>query len=152
MVITRDQVEKCWNHSRSLLKLFLDLDLFAVFCSCPLSVCCFILDSSESSMLSHFAARTRGHRQGRDTHTHPQSYSQPQMSFLTLQCITTNIFLLLLPQACGVDFEIRAFCAKSVDEKIHKRCSTFIFILVYLQFYVLCVAAQCIWVYIQASL
>ncbi|KAL4631402.1 beta-arrestin-2 [Arapaima gigas] len=26
-------------------------------------------------------------------------------------------------KACGVDFEIRAFCAKSVDEKIHKRNS-----------------------------
>lgn len=25
------------------------------------------------------------------------------------------------PQACGVDFEIRAFCAKSLEEKIHKR-------------------------------
>lgn len=25
------------------------------------------------------------------------------------------------PQACGVDFEIRAFCAKSIEEKIHKR-------------------------------
>jgi len=24
-------------------------------------------------------------------------------------------------QACGVDFEIRAFCAKSIEEKIHKR-------------------------------
>ncbi|KAK1882577.1 Arrestin red cell isoform 3 [Dissostichus eleginoides] len=26
-------------------------------------------------------------------------------------------------QACGVDFEIRAFCAKSIEEKIHKRNS-----------------------------
>lgn len=28
---------------------------------------------------------------------------------------------LLFLQACGVDFEIRAFCAKSMEEKIHKR-------------------------------
>ncbi|KAG7252715.1 hypothetical protein CRUP_036724, partial [Coryphaenoides rupestris] len=25
-------------------------------------------------------------------------------------------------QACGVDFEVKAFCAESVEEKIHKRC------------------------------
>lgn len=25
------------------------------------------------------------------------------------------------PEACGVDFEIRAFCAKSLEEKSHKR-------------------------------
>uniref|UniRef100_A0A674NV01 Arrestin beta 2 n=1 Tax=Takifugu rubripes TaxID=31033 RepID=A0A674NV01_TAKRU len=31
--------------------------------------------------------------------------------------------LLICPQACGVDFEIRAFCAKSIEEKIHKRNS-----------------------------
>ncbi|XP_054586969.2 arrestin red cell isoform X2 [Nothobranchius furzeri] len=28
-----------------------------------------------------------------------------------------------VPQACGVDFEIRAFCAKTIEEKIHKRNS-----------------------------
>lgn len=31
------------------------------------------------------------------------------------------LLLGFLLQACGVDFEIRAFCAKSIEEKIHKR-------------------------------
>lgn len=25
------------------------------------------------------------------------------------------------PQACGVDFEVKAFCAENAEEKIHKR-------------------------------
>uniref|UniRef100_A0A8C7MJ94 Arrestin, beta 2a n=1 Tax=Oncorhynchus kisutch TaxID=8019 RepID=A0A8C7MJ94_ONCKI len=32
-------------------------------------------------------------------------------------------FYFTVSQACGVDFEIRAFCAKSIEEKIHKRNS-----------------------------
>ncbi len=31
------------------------------------------------------------------------------------------IVLFLCPQACGVDFEVKAFCAENVEEKIHKR-------------------------------
>ncbi|KAJ6654980.1 hypothetical protein lerEdw1_006451 [Lerista edwardsae] len=51
---------------------------------------------------------------------HPFSFIIPQ----NLPCSVT-----LQPgpedtgKACGVDFEIRAFCAKNVDEKIHKRNS-----------------------------
>lgn len=26
------------------------------------------------------------------------------------------------PQACGVDYEVKAFCAENLEEKIHKRC------------------------------
>lgn len=29
-------------------------------------------------------------------------------------------------KACGVDYELRAFCAKTVEEKIHQRSNTFI--------------------------
>lgn len=25
------------------------------------------------------------------------------------------------PQACGVDYEVKAFCAENLEEKIHKR-------------------------------
>uniref|UniRef100_A0A3B1J5A5 Arrestin beta 2 n=1 Tax=Astyanax mexicanus TaxID=7994 RepID=A0A3B1J5A5_ASTMX len=52
-------------------------------------------------------------------HAHPFNFTIPQ----NLPCSVT-----LQPgpedtgKACGVDFEIRAFCAKSVEEKIHKRC------------------------------
>jgi len=28
-------------------------------------------------------------------------------------------------KACGVDYELRAFCAKTVEEKIHQRCEAF---------------------------
>uniref|UniRef100_A0A8D2Q6E3 Arrestin beta 2 n=1 Tax=Varanus komodoensis TaxID=61221 RepID=A0A8D2Q6E3_VARKO len=35
----------------------------------------------------------------------------------------TGLCCPFLLQACGVDYEIRAFCAKTVDEKIHKRNS-----------------------------
>uniref|UniRef100_A0A4W5NKS9 Arrestin, beta 2a n=1 Tax=Hucho hucho TaxID=62062 RepID=A0A4W5NKS9_9TELE len=51
---------------------------------------------------------------------HPFYFTIPQ----TLPCSVT-----LQPgpedtgKACGVDFEIRAFCAKSIEEKIHKRNS-----------------------------
>lgn len=27
------------------------------------------------------------------------------------------------PQACGVDYEVKAFCAENLEEKIHKRCA-----------------------------
>lgn len=27
----------------------------------------------------------------------------------------------LVPQACGVDYEVKAFCAETLEEKIHKR-------------------------------
>ncbi|XP_071020163.1 arrestin red cell-like isoform X1 [Oncorhynchus clarkii lewisi] len=53
-------------------------------------------------------------------HAHPFSFTIPQ----NLPCSVT-----LQPgpedtgKACGVDFEIRAFCAKTVEEKIHKRNS-----------------------------
>uniref|UniRef100_A0A3B4CN73 Arrestin C-terminal-like domain-containing protein n=1 Tax=Pygocentrus nattereri TaxID=42514 RepID=A0A3B4CN73_PYGNA len=53
-------------------------------------------------------------------HAHPFNFTIPQ----NLPCSVT-----LQPgpedtgKACGVDFEIRAFCAKSVEEKIHKRNS-----------------------------
>ncbi|KAG7484119.1 hypothetical protein MATL_G00045630 [Megalops atlanticus] len=53
-------------------------------------------------------------------HAHPFYFTIPQ----NLPCSVT-----LQPgpedtgKACGVDFEIRAFCAKAVDEKIHKRNS-----------------------------
>ncbi|KAL2078864.1 hypothetical protein ACEWY4_024608 [Coilia grayii] len=53
-------------------------------------------------------------------HAHPFNFTIPQ----NLPCSVT-----LQPgpedtgKACGVDFEVRAFCAKSVDEKIHKRNS-----------------------------
>uniref|UniRef100_A0A8C9VHM7 Arrestin beta 2 n=1 Tax=Scleropages formosus TaxID=113540 RepID=A0A8C9VHM7_SCLFO len=53
-------------------------------------------------------------------HAHPFYFTIPQ----NLPCSVT-----LQPgpedtgKACGVDFEIRAFCAKSVEEKIHKRNS-----------------------------
>ncbi|KAL2094557.1 hypothetical protein ACEWY4_009276 [Coilia grayii] len=53
-------------------------------------------------------------------HAHPFHFTIPQ----NLPCSVT-----LQPgpedtgKACGVDFEIRAFCAKSVEEKIHKRNS-----------------------------
>ncbi|KAJ8387888.1 hypothetical protein AAFF_G00149230 [Aldrovandia affinis] len=53
-------------------------------------------------------------------HAHPFYFNIPQ----NLPCSVT-----LQPgpedtgKACGVDFEIRAFCAKSVEEKIHKRNS-----------------------------
>ncbi|CAL8266562.1 unnamed protein product [Merluccius merluccius] len=51
-------------------------------------------------------------------HAHPFYFTIPQ----NLPCSVT-----LQPgpedtgKACGVDFEIRAFCAKSIEEKIHKR-------------------------------
>uniref|UniRef100_A0A669BR98 Arrestin, beta 2a n=1 Tax=Oreochromis niloticus TaxID=8128 RepID=A0A669BR98_ORENI len=53
-------------------------------------------------------------------HAHPFYFTIPQ----NLPCSVT-----LQPgpedtgKACGVDFEIRAFCAKSMEEKIHKRNS-----------------------------
>ncbi|XP_064881363.1 arrestin red cell-like isoform X2 [Oncorhynchus nerka] len=53
-------------------------------------------------------------------HAHPFSFTIPQ----NLPCSVT-----LQPgpedtgKACGVDFEVRAFCAKTVEEKIHKRNS-----------------------------
>uniref|UniRef100_A0A8C6TXC7 Arrestin beta 2 n=1 Tax=Neogobius melanostomus TaxID=47308 RepID=A0A8C6TXC7_9GOBI len=53
-------------------------------------------------------------------HAHPFYFTIPQ----NLPCSVT-----LQPgpedtgKACGVDFEIRAFCAKSIEEKIHKRNS-----------------------------
>ncbi|XP_036379997.1 arrestin red cell isoform X1 [Megalops cyprinoides] len=53
-------------------------------------------------------------------HAHPFYFTIPQ----NLPCSVT-----LQPgpedtgKACGVDFEIRAFCGKAVDEKIHKRNS-----------------------------
>uniref|UniRef100_A0AAY4BRP2 Arrestin C-terminal-like domain-containing protein n=1 Tax=Denticeps clupeoides TaxID=299321 RepID=A0AAY4BRP2_9TELE len=53
-------------------------------------------------------------------HAHPFHFTIPQ----NLPCSVT-----LQPgpedtgKACGVDFEIRAFCAKSVEEKVHKRNS-----------------------------
>ncbi|XP_023685063.1 arrestin red cell-like [Paramormyrops kingsleyae] len=53
-------------------------------------------------------------------HAHPFHFTIPQ----NLPCSVT-----LQPgpedtgKACGVDFEIRAFCAKSAEEKIHKRNS-----------------------------
>uniref|UniRef100_A0A3B5QQQ2 Arrestin, beta 2b n=1 Tax=Xiphophorus maculatus TaxID=8083 RepID=A0A3B5QQQ2_XIPMA len=53
-------------------------------------------------------------------HAHPFYFTIPQ----SLPCSVT-----LQPgpedtgKACGVDFEIRAFCAKSIEEKIHKRNS-----------------------------
>uniref|UniRef100_F6YVY8 Beta-arrestin-2 n=1 Tax=Monodelphis domestica TaxID=13616 RepID=F6YVY8_MONDO len=53
-------------------------------------------------------------------HAHPFSFTIPQ----NLPCSVT-----LQPgpedtgKACGVDFEIRAFCAKALEEKIHKRNS-----------------------------
>ncbi|KAG9341633.1 hypothetical protein JZ751_018696 [Albula glossodonta] len=53
-------------------------------------------------------------------HAHPFNFTIPQ----NLPCSVT-----LQPgpedtgKACGVDFEVRAFCAKSVEEKIHKRNS-----------------------------
>ncbi|XP_012685435.1 arrestin, beta 2a isoform X2 [Clupea harengus] len=53
-------------------------------------------------------------------HAHPFHFTIPQ----NLPCSVT-----LQPgpedtgKACGVDFEIRAFCAKTVEEKIHKRNS-----------------------------
>nr|XP_006116398.1 beta-arrestin-2 isoform X2 [Pelodiscus sinensis]XP_025037120.1 beta-arrestin-2 isoform X1 [Pelodiscus sinensis] len=53
-------------------------------------------------------------------HAHPFSFTIPQ----NLPCSVT-----LQPgpedtgKACGVDYEIRAFCAKSLEEKIHKRNS-----------------------------
>lgn len=27
----------------------------------------------------------------------------------------------MFPQACGVDFEVKGFCAENLEEKIHKR-------------------------------
>uniref|UniRef100_A0AAY5L4U6 Arrestin beta 2 n=1 Tax=Esox lucius TaxID=8010 RepID=A0AAY5L4U6_ESOLU len=53
-------------------------------------------------------------------HAHPFNFTIPQ----NLPCSVT-----LQPgpedtgKACGVDFEVRAFCAKTVEEKIHKRNS-----------------------------
>uniref|UniRef100_F6TQF2 Beta-arrestin-2 n=1 Tax=Monodelphis domestica TaxID=13616 RepID=F6TQF2_MONDO len=53
-------------------------------------------------------------------HAHPFSFTIPQ----NLPCSVT-----LQPgsedtgKACGVDFEIRAFCAKALEEKMHKRNS-----------------------------
>ncbi|KAK1800474.1 hypothetical protein P4O66_005695, partial [Electrophorus voltai] len=53
-------------------------------------------------------------------HAHPFHFTIPQ----NLPCSVT-----LQPgpedtgKACGVDYEIRAFCARSVEEKIHKRNS-----------------------------
>ncbi|KAM3850469.1 arrestin, beta 2b, partial [Diretmus argenteus] len=53
-------------------------------------------------------------------HAHPFNFTIPQ----NLPCSVT-----LQPgpedtgKACGVDFEVRAFCAKNVEEKIHKRNS-----------------------------
>ncbi|KAI3354644.1 hypothetical protein L3Q82_018528, partial [Scortum barcoo] len=54
-------------------------------------------------------------------HAHPFTFEIP----LNLPCSVT-----LQPgpedtgKACGVDFEVKAFCAENVEEKIHKRCST----------------------------
>uniref|UniRef100_A0AAX7U1N1 Arrestin C-terminal-like domain-containing protein n=1 Tax=Astatotilapia calliptera TaxID=8154 RepID=A0AAX7U1N1_ASTCA len=51
-------------------------------------------------------------------HAHP-------FYFTVSHCSSSRLRLssLLFLQACGVDFEIRAFCAKSMEEKIHKRNS-----------------------------
>lgn len=56
-------------------------------------------------------------------HAYPFNFTIPQ----NLPCSVT-----LQPgpedtgKACGVDYELRAFCAKTVEEKIHQRSNTFI--------------------------
>uniref|UniRef100_A0A8C9JSI6 Beta-arrestin-2 n=1 Tax=Panthera tigris altaica TaxID=74533 RepID=A0A8C9JSI6_PANTA len=55
-------------------------------------------------------------------HAHPFFFTIPQ----NLPCSVTlqpDVTFSPPPEACGVDFEIRAFCAKSLEEKSHKRNS-----------------------------
>ncbi|XP_029924331.1 arrestin red cell isoform X1 [Myripristis murdjan] len=59
-------------------------------------------------------------------HAHPFYFTIPQNlpCSVTLQPGPEDTGKARVPlQACGVDFEIRAFCAKSIEEKIHKRNS-----------------------------
>lgn len=88
------------------------------------------LDSSEPPLLCHSTTRTRGHWKGTTrTDTHLTHTWHTQTSIHSTGCCCCSIscslhslsFSLFAFQACGVDFEIRAFCAKSIEEKIHKR-------------------------------
>ncbi|MEE6527652.1 hypothetical protein FKM82_029184, partial [Ascaphus truei] len=41
---------------------------------------------------------------------------------LAVFCLLASHWLFLL-QSCGVDFEVKGFCAENLEEKIHKRSS-----------------------------
>lgn len=43
------------------------------------------------------------------------------LPFVTQERMSPNPLTLFMFQACGVDFEVKAFCAENQDEKIHKR-------------------------------
>lgn len=88
----------------------------------------FLTDSSKFTMLCNVTTRARRYRKG--------TFFPPQIMFYDVVLIDiikkgfaefsvshsrVTFYFFLSAKACGVDFEVKAFCAENVEEKIHKR-------------------------------
>ncbi|CAG02160.1 unnamed protein product, partial [Tetraodon nigroviridis] len=91
-------------------------------------------DSSEPAVFRHPSARSRGHWQGENPSPLPRSGSfshvlgetrseANRVSSRSRTLASAGSADRLCVQACGVDFEVKAFCAENPEEKIHKRNS-----------------------------